>query len=89
MAVWLLSDVRVKLQTVTILGSSVRSGLSLVADYCNISAGYSKFENELNITKQEIEENLKDKIITGCFPWETSFLKPHDSPATAILKTFY
>lgn len=89
MAVWQLSDVRVKLQTVTILGSSVQSGLSLVADYCNISAGYSKSENELNITKQEIEENLKDKIITGCFPWETSFLKPHDSPATAILKTFY
>lgn len=56
-----MSDVRVKLQTVTILGSSVHSGLSLVAGYCNKSAGYSKFTNELNITKQEIEENLKDK----------------------------
>ena len=51
LAVWLMSDMRVKLQTVTILGISVHSGLSLVAGYCNKSAGYCKFANELNITK--------------------------------------
>ena len=82
-----MSDVRVKLQTVTILGISVHSGLSLVAGYCNKSAGYCKFANELNITIRNRGEFEGE--ITGYFPWETSFLKPHDSPATAILKAHY
>ena len=46
-----MSDARIKIPTVTIFGSSAYSGLSLVAGYCNKSAGYCKFANELNITK--------------------------------------
>lgn len=46
-----MSNVRVKIPTVTIFGSSIHSRMSLVAGYCNKSAGYCKFANELNITK--------------------------------------